>query len=152
MSKKDITRNSRTTIGKGFIFLMVGSFFLLRSLDLDIPEWVGSWEVLMIAIGAIIWIASSFKNNAGIIIMLIGSAFLMKDIYAWPLDIARFMWPVCLIIIGIILIFKRRGNRTDWVAHSTSYPDDTIRKEDKYHAFSYSSVSDDYLDVTAVFS
>jgi predicted membrane protein len=154
MSKKDkyIRRNSRTTIGKGFIFLIVGAFFLLRSLDLDIPEWVGSWEVLMIAIGAIIWISSSFKNNTGVIIMLIGSAFLMKNLYAWPLDIARFIWPVCLIIVGIALIFRRRGNRADWFTHTTSYPEDTMRKEDKYHAFSYSSVSDDYLDVTAVFS
>ncbi|GAA3924588.1 hypothetical protein GO495_03430 [Chitinophaga oryziterrae] len=152
MSKKDITRNSRSTIGKGFIFLIVGAFFLLRSLDLDIPEWAGSWEVLMIGIGAIIWFSSNFKNNAGIILMLVGSAFLAKDIYAWPFDLSRFIWPACLIFIGIALIFKKKRDKSDWSAHSTPFPDDTMRKDEKYHAFSYSSVSDDFLDVTAIFS
>jgi len=152
MSKKDITRNSRSTIGKGFIFLIVGAFFLLRSLDLDIPDWVGSWEVLLIGIGAIIWLSSNFRNNAGVILMLVGSVFLMKHIYTWPFDLSRFIWPGCLIIIGIVLIFKRKGDKTDWFDDSTSLTDDTMRKDDKYHAFSYSTLSDDYLDVTAIFS
>jgi predicted membrane protein len=159
MSKKYIRKNSRNSIGKGFIFLIVGAFFLLRSLDLDIPEWVGSWEVLLIGIGAIIWFSSEFKNNAGIILMLVGSVFLMRDIYAWPFDISRFIWPGCLILIGIMLIFRKQGNRRRWSDHSTSFPDDstsipddTMRKDDKYHAFSYSTLTDDYLDVTAVFS
>jgi predicted membrane protein len=81
--------------------------------------------------------------------MFIGGIFLMKDIYAWPFDVSRFIWPAALIVIGIILIFKRQVEKK---IDTTNFPDDTMSKQDKYHAFAYSKGSDDYLDVTAVFS
>jgi predicted membrane protein len=158
MSKKDRRRNHTSSIGKGFIFLIVGAFFLLRSMNLNVPAWVFSWQMLLIGIGGVIWLASEFKNFGGLIMMFVGGIFLMKDIYIWPFDIARFIWPAALIVVGIFLIFRRQEDRrsswSSWSSPSSpsSPEDDTIRKPEKYQAFSYTTGSDEYLDVTSTFS
>lgn len=138
---KHYTSNST---GRGFILLLIGAFFLLKNLNLDIPFWVLSWQMIVIGIGLIIWLASSFKNNGGLIMMLVGGVFLMKDIFSWPYDVSRFIWPAAMIAGGIYFIFRRR---TPWDEKK-----EKMEKMEKYHAFSYSSTSDDVLNISAIFS
>lgn len=135
---KHYTSNSA---GRGFILLLIGAFFLLRNMDLDIPFWIVSWQMIVIGIGLIIWIASSFKNNGGLIMILVGGIFLMKDIFAWSYDISRFIWPAAMIAGGIYFIFRKE---TPW--------SEKKQKIEKYHAFGYSTTSDDFLNISAIFS
>ncbi|SFD05953.1 Cell wall-active antibiotics response 4TMS YvqF [Chitinophaga sp. CF118] len=145
MSKQDILQNKRNSVGKGLILLLLGAFFLLRNMDLDIPVWMVSWQMIPIGIGLILLVTSNFKNNAGFILIFIGGLFLMKDIYAWPFDVSRFIWPTAMIVAGLFIIFRKQGERKS--------SDSDYRKSEKYNAFSYNAgSSDDYFNIYAMFS
>jgi predicted membrane protein len=114
MDKLEHTRERRKSggAGKGLIFLVIGAFLLVRNLDLDLPDWASSWQMLLIAIGIVIWSASGFKNWGGLIVSLVGAAFLCKEIFLFPVSISRFIWPAIFIVIGLSLIFsKNRPSR-----------------------------------------
>jgi predicted membrane protein len=142
MSKKDFEYSSkRSSIGRGFILVLVGAFFLLRNMDLDVPFWVVSWQMVMICVGLVISVMSNFKNNAGPVLVVIGGLFLAKDIFALPYDVSRFIWPIAMIVVGLYFIFRK-----------SVYQSSSSERKEKYHAFAYSTVADDFLDVSAIFS
>jgi predicted membrane protein len=135
--------NTSSSTGRGFILLLIGAFFLLRNLDLNIPLWVTSWQIVLIGIGLIIWIYSSFKNNGGLVMMLVGGIFLMKDLFSWSYDVSRFIWPVAMIAFGLYFIFRKK---------KVWDKGEKAEKAEKYHAFAYSTGSDDLLNISAIFS
>ncbi|MBP1651714.1 MAG: putative transrane protein [Bacteroidetes bacterium] len=100
---------------RGVIILLVGVFLLLHNLDLDIPEWIVSWQMLIMGIGLMIWIKSELRNVGGLIMMLIGSIFLIREYFYLPFDVDRFLWPGLLIIIGLLFIVFRPGSHKKYL-------------------------------------
>jgi predicted membrane protein len=147
MSKQEIDySNRRNSISRGFILVLLGAFFLLRNMNLDIPEWVISWQMIVIVIGLMIGIMSNFKNAAGPVTIFIGGIFLARDIFNWSYDVSRYTWPIAMIVAGLYFIFRRESYK------SAHYKKEYKDKKDQYHAFAYSTVSDDFLDISAIFS
>jgi len=141
--KKDVEKNNRNTVGRGMIFLLVGAFFLLRNLDLNLPDWVMSWEILVMGIGAVIWTSSNFRNHVGLVMMLVGGAFLSRELFWFTFDITRFIWPVVLMIVGIIFIFRKNtGDGCRVKGH----------RYNRYHETIISEPSEDHIQASAVFS
>lgn len=95
-------------INKGLIFILIGLFLFLRSLDLAMPDWVFSWQLLLIVIGCILWTASKFKNWGGLIVMLVGTVFFAKDYLMLSYDLTRFIWPAIFVIVGLAILFGKR--------------------------------------------
>lgn len=122
--------------GKGVIFLLIGTFLLVRNLHLDIPSWTVSWQMLVIVIGLFVWIKSEFKNVGGVIMILVGSFFLAKEMLWFPPDIARFTWPAVFIVIGLCLMFSRQ-------ADFRKKPCIPVRKGNS---------TDDFLETSVIFS
>lgn len=142
MSKQETDySNKRNSISRGFVLILIGAFFLLRNMNLNLPEWVISWQMIMIIIGLMISVMSNFKNNAGVILMFIGGLFLAKDIFELSYDVSRFIWPAALIIVGLYFIFRREG-----------YKSSCDKKKEKDHAYVYSPETEDFLQVSAIFS
>jgi len=133
--------HTSSSTGRGFILILIGAFFLLRNLKLDIPSWIVSWQVMLIGIGLIIWISSSFKNNGGPVIMLVGGIFLMKDLFSWSYDITSFIWPAVMIAGGIYFIFRKEISG-----------DYKKGERGKYRTYDYSTASEDFLNISAIFS
>jgi predicted membrane protein len=141
--KKDVEKNSRNTVGRGMIFLLVGGFFLIRNLNLGLPDWVMSWEVLVMGIGAIIWTSSNFRNHVGLIMIAVGGAFLTKELLILSFDITRFIWPVILMIIGVAFIFRKNtGGGYRVKGH----------RYNRYHETIIQEPSEDFIQASAVFS
>lgn len=157
MSKQDIEySNKRNTIGKGVILVLLGAFFLVRNMDLNIPTWVVSWQMIVIGIGLIIWVASNFKNVGGLIMMLVGGVFMMRDIFDWSYDITRFIWPAAMIAVGLYFIFRKKDAKSISIS-SCSKNDEKEKYHDaydkaKYHAYDYTTKSSDLLEISAIFS
>lgn len=155
MSKQDREySNKRNTIGKGVILVLLGAFFLIRNMDLNIPAWAVSWQMIVIGIGLIIWITSDFKNVGGLIMMLVGGVFMMRDIFDWSYDITRFIWPASMIAVGLYFIFRKKDARS---ISPCSKKDDKAKYNEaydkaKYHAYDYTTNSSDFLEVSAIFS
>lgn len=97
---------------KGMIFLLIGAFLFIRSLDLNLPVWVFSWQTLIIFIGVLMLVYSQFKNWGGLIMVLVGSIFLVKEYVDLSYDITRFIWPALFTVVGLALIFGRRQEST----------------------------------------
>jgi predicted membrane protein len=92
---------------RGVIFLLVGVFLLLHNLDLDLPRWVISWQMLVAAIGLILLVKSSFRNIGGLIMIGVATIFMVKEYFFLPYNVIRFIWPVILISLGLIFIIFR---------------------------------------------
>jgi predicted membrane protein len=79
---------------------------------MPLPHWIFSWQTLLIAIGLIIGVQHNFRNPSWLILVLIGTIFLLGDLFpAFPMRYYAF--PIALIVIGLWIIFNpnRVGNR-----------------------------------------
>jgi predicted membrane protein len=95
----------------GIFLIGLGLVFLFDRMNL-IPEYwrniIISWQMLLIFIGAI----NVFRNHArfpGIILILVGTAFLLPEIIQIPFETRQLVWPVVLILIGVFIVFKTRN-------------------------------------------
>lgn len=145
MRNKDFYRqrkHEKNGAFRGVIILLVGVFLLFHNLDLNIPEWIVSWQMLIIGIGIMIWIKSEFRNVGGVIMILLGSVFMVREYFYLPFDVDRFIWPGFLIIIGLLFIVFRPSS------HKKYLDEDEEPKvvPDLYPA------DEDYINADVVFS
>ncbi|MBS1528447.1 MAG: hypothetical protein JST19_22560 [Bacteroidetes bacterium] len=98
-------RNTRTILG--IILFFLGIVLLVDQLNLFfIPGWLFSWPMLLIVIGLYVGARHNFSNLSWIVLVILGTAFLVDD--AIPgLLISNFIWPTGLIILGVYIIMRR---------------------------------------------
>jgi len=94
----------------GALVVLAGALLLAFNFDLLPHEWrrvIFSWEMLLIAIGLI----SIFGNEnklPGLILIAIGGFFLIPDLFIMHISFYRLFWPLILIIIGILILSRKR--------------------------------------------
>lgn len=144
MMKEWESANRRGRLFGGLFIVAIGGLFLLRELGIWLPEWLFTWQMLLIAIGVFIGLKHSFRNFGWIIMILIGSAFMLKEYYP-NFQFSNLIWPVVIILAGIFIIFKPRRRecrgRMEW--HHDRYKREwsTTGGESR----------EDFLDFNAVF-
>lgn len=94
-------------IWTGVFILLIGTAALIKATVTDLPEWVFSWQTFLMALGLFIGIKHGFKGGAWFILILVGGAFLLRDFYP-DVAIRRYIWPVVLMIVGVLFIFRPR--------------------------------------------
>jgi len=126
---------SRRVFG-GLFIVLIGVFLLARQAGADMPGWLFSFEMALIALGVYLGIRHTFKGFGWMIPILIGGFLLMDDFYP-DYDVHRFMWPVIIIGFGLLVMFRsgrfRCGER----------PRDRGKGAE--------NTSDDYLDSVVIF-
>lgn len=135
------------TIG-GIVIVIAGILFLAKELGVIFPEWLFTWKMLLITIGLVIGVKHGFRNAKWLIPVIIGSAFLISDLFpGWA--IKPLLWPLTVILVGLFIIFKPHNKRRHirwkkWQKHS---------RYRHYHTSSYSDGAhinkEDVLDSTA---
>jgi predicted membrane protein len=132
-------------IWTGVFLLLIGAAALLKSyLVPTLPSWLFSWQMLLILLGLFLGIRHNFRGGPWFVLILVGSAFLLREFYPGLID-ARYIWPIVLIAMGAFLIFKPQ--RRDWQERKeaeTSGDTAPLPPQDGYH-------DDDLLDSTSVF-
>ncbi|MBS1636517.1 MAG: hypothetical protein JST26_11430 [Bacteroidetes bacterium] len=103
----------RGKIFGGILIVTAGSLFLAKELGAQIPEWVFTWKMLLIAIGLLTAVKHKFLHPAWIALVMVGGAFLIGDLYP-ALALKHIIWPVVLIIFGLFIIFKPRRRHKPW--------------------------------------
>jgi predicted membrane protein len=108
-----------------------------------IPEWVFTWQMLLIAIGTYIGLKHAFRTFGWIVIVLVGVAFLIKDYMPW-IQFGKFFWPITIILVGLVMIFrpKRPSCRTSREWQKIKYTQTTSPID---------SAAEDFLDFNAIF-
>ncbi len=92
----------------GIIFIIIGALFLLNNFDFipyDISHYIFSWKTLLIGIGALMLIQNKERTTAFVLIG-IGTLFMLPMIFDTIYLSMRYMWPLFIIGVGVIIIFK----------------------------------------------
>lgn len=138
----------------GLFIILIGVAALLKASLTDMPDWVFSWQTFLIALGFFVGFKHGFRGGTWLILILVGGAFLARDIYP-ELPIRRYFWPVMLIVVGAFLILRPR-RKSFWMQNddqkkttvNNAVEEATIVEE------SYQSQKDyleDFVDSTSVF-
>lgn len=92
----------------GLLFIGAGSIWALRVGGVELPSWLYSWGLLLIAIGLINGAKHQFRVGGWLIPTLIGVVFFADEFY--PLDnVQNFIWPLVLVAVGFVMFFKPKG-------------------------------------------
>jgi predicted membrane protein len=139
--------NASGRIWTGVFLLIIGLAALLKSyLIPTLPSWLFSWQMLLIVLGLFLGIRHNFRGGPWFVLLLVGSAFLLREFYPGLID-ARYIWPIVLIAMGAFLIFKPRRRDWNWQEQKdaeTTNVTTPLPPQDTYH-------DDDVLDSTSVF-
>jgi predicted membrane protein len=92
----------------------IGGILMARQLGARIPEWIFSWQMLLIVLGIFSGLAHAFRGPGWLIMILVGSFFLMDQLIP-GLDIHRFIWPGAIILVGLIMLV--RPKKPYWMDH-----------------------------------
>ncbi len=91
----------------GIIVITVGALLLLDRLDYDlVPYWLISWKTLLIAIGVGTGIRKNFQGIGWLVLILVGGFFMMEDIPGIDFETRRYVFPVIVISIGLLILFR----------------------------------------------
>jgi predicted membrane protein len=142
----------------GVLFLLIGGVFMLRYAGLGIPSWVFSWKIILIAIGLFIGVKDGFRGPTWIILVGIGSFFLLDNIFP-DLDLNRLILPIIFIGIGLSLVFRpKRFTNPDQqdfgpIDSNRSYPSsEDIGKPVNEGIFIRESGTDNVLNIASIFA
>src|SRR5258708_1717957 len=97
----------------GILLVAAGSLFLARELGANIPAWIFTWKTLLIAVSVVGLIKHRFRRLGFLFPILVGSGFMVADLYP-EMALRHFIWPVAIIILGLIFIFKPRRSYRHW--------------------------------------
>lgn len=165
MRKRDsIANNGNVTFG--LIILIIGTVWLLKTMGVLIPVWVLTWPMILIAIGVVVLVKHNFQSGGGAILILVGTYFLLKREYLIPIEFEQYLLPVGLILLGIVIMFRRRrryiwddfGDWDDKKKIDTDNPkgsQGTSWSQRFTKGSSFSSIfndSSDYINLEAVFT
>ncbi|HEY2648394.1 MAG TPA: DUF5668 domain-containing protein [Puia sp.] len=116
--KEDIdNRVRKRSVGRILIpigLVAIGGILLAHQFGMPLPDWMFSWQFLLIILGIFSGLAHAFRGPGWLIMILIGSFFLMDQLVP-GLDIHRFIWPAVIILVGLIMLI--RPKKPHWMEH-----------------------------------
>lgn len=95
----------------GLFLIGLGFVFLLNRMDFIPHFWMSiiiSWQSLLIFIG-LLNLLKSHDRFPGIILILVGSIFLLPKLINVPFEVRQFAWPIVLMAIGVVILLKSRS-------------------------------------------
>lgn len=135
-----IVHSKHGGVWTGIFILLIGIAALLKASISFFPDWIFSWQMLLIALGMFIGIRHGFRGVAWFILVLIGGIFLINDIYP-EFAFRRYMWPFALIAVGLFIIMRPRNKWRQEVRTSTG---ETIEDTGSFS-------KDDFVESTSIF-
>ncbi len=142
-------RSGSGHVWTGLFIILIGIAALIRISNPDLPHWLFGWQMFLIALG-LFWGLKDGFDGGWFILVLIGSLFLVRDIYP-HISIGRYIWPIVLIIIGSYIVLKPRNRKkTHFHFGQKSRPDGSVYEEVRI-VDEANDTKEDYADATSVF-
>src|SRR5687768_1425084 len=116
--------DTRNRVIAGLVVIIIGGLLLAQKLGAWFPDWLFSWQMLLIAIGFFIGARHDFRVGGWLIPIVIGVIFLF-DKFLPEMNLRPYFFPIILIIIGTVMILSpgRRRMRRGWTG-SPAYVND----------------------------
>jgi predicted membrane protein len=121
----------------GVIVLCIGLFIFLRKMGLEMPDWLFSWPMIIVAVGFLMGVKNKFQGIGWFIVTFVGCVFLVGEIVPDEWDISRFIFPTILIMVGVYMIGRAASRKQ---RYEEIMGEGTVRN------------SDDYIQSTTIFS
>ena len=131
----------------GVILLVIGGVFLAKQVGADIPRWLFSWEMLLIAIGIILGFKSKFRDFGWLIPIGVGLVFLADDVY----PVKNFAWPIAIIIVGLIIILRPHRKKNTEITDIPTVPGVIDNPTDTGYNTGSAPSAGEVLDITSIF-
>lgn len=140
----------------GIMLIAVGLVILASKLHLFfLPHWVFSWQMFLIVLGLFIGFKHNFRKPSWLILVLIGSFFLVNDLID-GFNMRIYFWPIILISIGIWVMLKpRKEYPRHWRNRASRHVDDRAESQDYSDDAGYTGnggySSEEVVDSAAIF-
>jgi hypothetical protein len=89
----------------GLFLIAAGALWFAYRRGAPLPEWIFTWEFLLIAIGVLSGIRHRFCNIGWLILVGIGSFFLFEKVLIGH-GLQQYFWPVFLMVLGLFFILR----------------------------------------------
>jgi len=94
----------------GVVLVAVGTLFVLKTLNI-LPDYIEDfffqWQMILIVIG--IFNLINRQYGPAIVSLAVGIFFLVSEYYIIPELFRKLIWPFALIILGLVIIFKKKS-------------------------------------------
>lgn len=135
----------------GAIIVAVGAALLLHRSGVFLPSWLLSWPMIPILIGVYIGARARFQGWNWIIPIAVGGFFLFGHILQ-DYSFDRYFWPIIIITIGLVMIFKPRRKPEDWKFWEEKHNvGATTTSENVTFGPSSSTLKEDYIEGVTIF-
>jgi len=118
----------------GILVVIVGAFLLMRQMDVELPYYLFNIGPILIAIGIYIGVRSNFRNWTWAIVGGFGLLILISKVVGF--SIGQLIWPLIIISVGLVLIFKPKRDHDTWR---------------NWGKMSEENTGNDFFDSTAIF-
>jgi len=136
---QNFRKSGRAHLLLGIILMFLGLLLIADIAnifpDLHMRDYIFTWQALLIFLGVIL-VSNKDSKGTGLILIAIGSFFMLPWFFELPHYWRSLFWPSILILVGLLIIFGGRGH-----GHGGSYFGGHRRR----------SSSEDYLDDVTVF-
>jgi predicted membrane protein len=102
--------NQSGKLWAGLIIVVVGSLLLVNNIGFGLPSWIFHWSNILIVIGLFIGVKHNFKNGNGLILIIVGTFFTLKEALDDVINFDKIGWPALIIAIGLFLILKPKSD------------------------------------------
>jgi len=127
MNKINDCKTSRGRLIFGIILLLLGFALIANQFDLipfSLHRIIFTWQSLLILIG-ILMVTGKESRITGYIVMGIGVFFLIPQVMDVPFEYRRLFWPVMLIFLGFLFIFRTNlFSKKDVISGDDNYIND----------------------------
>lgn len=107
-----------------FIIIFIGIVLFLQRIPIDVPEWVFSWNTILIVVGLLLGFKSRFRHWLWFIPVLLGLGSILANHFV-PEQYHNLVFPAGLMLFGIYILLYTLLNKNK--AGYTSFP----RQDDK---------------------
>jgi len=109
-------KTGRAHLLLGIVLMFLGLFLIADLADIvpwRLRDFIFTWQALLIFLG-LIFLSNKENKGTGIVLIAIGSFFLLPRFFDVPYYWRSLFWPSLLIVLGLVIIFSsRRSGRTD---------------------------------------
>ena len=113
--ERRITRRQRGKKGNlwaGLVLIAVGALLVSRQFGVYYPEWIFSWEMIVVVIGILVGMKSGFRDYGWAIIIGIGLIFLFDDIFQ-EMPVHQYGWPILITAVGVFVLMSGLGSKRE---------------------------------------
>jgi predicted membrane protein len=119
----------------GIMFILIGIVAIFNQLGFwDIGNIISIWwPMILIGVGINQLSSRPVSKTSGIVLLLLGVVFQMRELDIITVSLRRFFWPAIIIAIGISMLFPSKVTK-------------------KHHEFNEKEIDQDVIDDLALFS